>query len=469
MLDQKGLFARLAPGTEEPSDEVRFLRSVRVINAMVKSHAEESLGANPGDAAINPADSVAMGVPSSRAPHTVEPIRTQIFAALRHREYRLLFASFVVNQTGFWLSHISLQALMVDLSHGDPFQVGLLTFALLIPALVLAPIAGAIADRVDRKTIVVCCYAMVVVVASILGALSSMGAITPLLLLALAFWMGTTFAFAGPATMAIAANAVHRDDLSSAVALQSATNNLTRVVGPLLAAPLVAAGRYAVGFIVFAVASAIAGVLVSRMNVASTLDEEGSSGILERIRAGWAHARERRPALAAIVTAGCLSIFGIGHIAMLPIFATDVLGDGGLFPWLVATTAFGAMLGALVTGRDARPTLARAAVRLALYGVAFAVFASSSQVWVAFVSQFVVGYFYFAVMTGLQTLIQQLVDDSNRGRVMSLFQVSWGGLTPLGSLGMGAIAGLIGIAPTLQLAALGCVVSGIAMRIHARR
>lgn len=436
---------------------------------MGKSHAEESLGANPGDAAINPADSVAMGVPASRAPHTVEPIQSGIFAALRHRDYKLLFASFVVNQTGFWLAHISLQAQMVELSKGDPLQVGLLTFALLIPALVLAPIAGAIADRVDRKTIVLSCYATVTLVSTMLGALSSAGMMTPLLLLALAFWMGTTFAFAGPATMAIAANAVHKDDLSSAVALQSAMNNLTRVVGPLLAAPLVAAGRYEVGFTVFAVASAISGVLVSRMRVSSDIDEDDTSGIFQRIRDGFVHARERRPALAAITTAGCLSIFGIGHIAMLPIFAADVLGNEGWFPWLVSTTAFGAMLGALVTGRDAQPTLGRAAVRLAAYGVAFAVFASTDVLWVAFVTQFIVGYFYFAVMTGLQTLIQQIVDDSNRGRVMSLFQVSWGGLTPIGSLGMGAVAGVIGIASTLQLAAVGCIISGLAMRVYARR
>lgn len=437
---------------------------------MVKSHAEESLGANPGDAALNPADSVAMGVPASRAPHTVEPLRAGLFSALRHRDYKLLFASFVVNQTGFWLAHISLQALMVDLSDGDPLQVGLLTFALLSPALLLAPIAGAVADRLDRKTIVLTCYVVVTLVSTALGALSSAGAMTPLLLLSLAFAMGTTFSFAGPATMAIAANAVHQGDLSSAVALQSAMNNLTRVVGPLLAAPLVAAGRYAIGFAVFAVASALAGVLVSRMRVSNeTTAEDDASGIFERIRGGFMHARERRPALAAIVTAGCLSLFGIGHIAMLPVFAADVLGDEGLFPWLVSTTALGAMLGALATGRDPRPNLARASVRLACYGVAFALFATSSVPWLAFVTQFFVGYFYFAVMTGLQTLIQQLVDDSNRGRVMSLFQVAWGGLTPVGSLAMGALAGWIGIAPTLQLAALGCVGAGLVMRFHARR
>ena len=167
---------------------------------------------------------------------------------------------------------------------------------------------------------------------------------------------------------------------------------------------------------------------------------------------------------------------------MLPVFCEDILGDATLFPWLVSTTAFGAMLGALATGRDARPTLDRSALRLCFYGLAFGVFASSALVAaplggaalraafvVAFVSQFVVGYFYFAVMTSLQTLIQQLVDDASRGRVMSLFQVAWGGLTPVGALGMGALATVVGIEITLQVSAVACVVSGALIRRHALR
>ena len=427
---------------------------------MVKSRAEESLGANPSDAALNPADSVAMGVSAARAPNTVEPLRPGLFVALRHRDYRFLFGSFVVNQTGFWLSHISLQAFMVDLSDGDPFQVGLLTFALLIPALLFAPIAGALADRFSRKAIVLVCYAVVTVLAGLLGFMTVAGAMSAYRLMAFAFAMGATFAFVGPASTAIAANAVRTEDLPSAVALQSATNNLTRVIGPLLAAPLVAVGLYGVGFFVFAVASFIAAVLVGRMRVVNAVEQE-DLGLFQRIAMGWHHAAERKPALAGIFTAGCLSIFGIGHIAMLPIFAKDVLGDESYFPWLVAVTAFGAMLGALTSGREMRPTLSKAALRLGFYGAAFAVFALSQSLWLAFLAQFVVGYFYFAIMTGLQTLIQQLVDDSNRGRVMSLFQVAWGGLTPIGSLMMGAIAGILTISQTLLIMALACIVSGL--------
>lgn len=392
-----------------------------------------------------------------------------IFRAFRHREFRLLFAGFAVNQTGFWISHISLQGLMVGLTDNDPFQVGLLFSSLLLPALFLAPVAGVAADRFDRKWILVLCNVTVAVLAAALAALTAAGAAAPLGLVIIGFGLGATFAFAGPASNAIAANAVDTEDLASAVAIQSATNNLTRVAGPLLAAPLVATGHFAVAFSTFACAAVLSSVLVSRMRVGAAPADAPGGGVLERIRSGLVHARERPPALAALVTAGGLAMFGVAHIAMLPVYAEEVLGKTELFAWIVATTAFGAMVGALMTGREARPTLRRAALRLVVYGVALGVFASTHSIWVAFAAQLVVGYCYFAVMTGLQTLLQQLVDDTQRGRVMSLFQVAWAGLTPIGTMALGVVASAAGVVVALQGAALGCLVVGIVMSAHARR
>jgi MFS family permease len=392
-----------------------------------------------------------------------------VLRALRHREFRLLFAGFAVNQTGFWISHISLQGLMVALTDNDPFQVGLLFSSLLLPALFLAPVAGVAADRFDRKRILVLCNATVAALATALAVITSSGAAGPLSLVLIGLGLGATFAVAGPASNAIAANAVDTEDLASAVALQSATNNLTRVAGPLLAAPLVATGHFSFAFGFFACAAVLSAVLISRMRVGGATADGHGGGVFERIRSGLVHARERPPALAALLTAGGLAMFGVAHIAMLPVYAEEILGRTELFAWIVATTAFGAMVGALMTGREARPTLQRAALRLVIYGIALGVFASTHSIAVAFAAQLVVGYCYFAVMTGLQTLLQQLVDDTQRGRVMSLFQVAWAGLTPIGTMALGAVASVAGVAIALQGAALGCLIVGIAMSAHARR
>jgi MFS family permease len=427
---------------------------------MVKSHVEESLGANPGDAALNPADSVAMGVPSSKSERG-PVVRSGMFSALSHRAFRLLFVSFLINQTGFWISHISLQGLMVELTDNDARQSGMLFFWLFMPAFLLAPIAGVVADRFDRKRIVLVCYALVASCCASLAALTHSGAMTPTLLLGIAFSLGVSFAFSGPASMAIAANSVPANDLASAVSLQSAANNLTRVAGPLIAAPLVASNRFDLSFGLYFLAALIAGGLTATMRIRHYEPDREEGGIFERMANGFVHARERQPALPALSAVAMLSLFGISHTVLLPVFAQDVLGSKTHFAWLAAATGLGAMVGALWTGRAKKVlSLRGASIQLSLYGMVLVVFARSESLIPALITQAVIGYFYFSVMTTLQTLIQQIVDESKRGRVMSLFQVCWAGLVPFGSLLLGYLAAPLGAAVAIQAAAGVCIVYG---------
>jgi MFS family permease len=431
---------------------------------VVKAHVEESLGANPGDAALNPADSVAMGVPSAKAPRFLDSSRGRPFRALRHPAFRLLFTAFLVNQTGFWVSHVSLQAMMASLSGSDPLLIGQLFFAMFIPAFLLAPIAGVVADRVDRKKILLVGYCAVAGVCAALAYFAATGAMTPHLLMGLSLLMGTCFSFLGPANMALAANAVSEEDLVSAVSLQSVLNNGTRVIGPALAAPLVLSGRFEIAFGVYCGATLIAAWLTWRMQVPALLLEDEEGGILARMRSGLQHAQDRRPAMAALFTVAWMSLFGVSHTALLPVFAERVLGDASVFAWIVAATGFGAMAGAFTVGyTSGPPTLRSACFYMLGFGISLAVFSQSTTLAVALGTQIAVGYFYFAVMTTLQTLLQQLVDESKRGRVMSLFQVAWAGVVPFGGLGMGAVASATGVVPTLLGGALCCTVFAIAM------
>ncbi|MAE94038.1 MAG: hypothetical protein CL910_05205 [Deltaproteobacteria bacterium] len=433
---------------------------------MVKSHVEESLGANPADAALNPADSVAMGVPAARAPRLLESPRARAFRALRNPPFRLLFSAFLVNQTGFWISHVSLQGLMAHLSGSDATQQGRLFFAMFIPAFVLAPMAGVAADRFDRKRIVLACYAGVAAVTAALAVAAASGSVTPLSLQGFGFGLGLCFAFSGPANMALAANSVPDDDLSSAVSLQSTANNLTRVVGPALAAPLLATSRFEIAFAVFTVAAILAALLTARMKPRPYEPEAEEGGILARLAAGLAHARERRPALPALITVAWVSLFGVSHVALTPIFAKEVLGDADWFAWIVVTTGIGAMAGALTSGyRVGRPTLRAAAGQTFAFGMSLLAFAASTSPPVALLVQVFVGYFYFAVMTNLQRLIQEIVAEQQRGRVMSLFQVAWGGIVPFGGLAMGYAADSLGTSVTIAVggALLGVYASVLAL------
>ena len=434
---------------------------------MVKTHIEESLGANPADAALNPADSVAMGVQSANAPlHG----RGRLFQALERREYRLLFTAFLINQVGFWISHISMQGLMADLSGNDPFSLGLLFFALFLPAFLLAPLAGVAADHLDRQRIMASSYLAVGLCAGLLAALTAGEWMSVPLLLLVSFLMGTAFSFAGPASMALVANAVSLRELPSAVSLQSVANNLTRVTGPALAAPLIAAHHFEVSFAIFLVLSLVSAWLVARMRPTPYVPEADESGIMARLRNGLEHARERRPTLPALVTVATMSLFGVSHMALIPIYAEKVLGDLGTFSWIVVTTGLGAMCGALATGFSRKsPSLRRSAARMLAYGGALVLFAQSTTPLWALIAQFAVGYFYFAVMTSLQTLIQQRVDENKRGRVMSLFQVCWAGVIPFGGLGMGALCAELGVVTTLSAAGAACALYAVGVLALAGR
>jgi predicted MFS family arabinose efflux permease len=326
------------------------------------------------------------------------------------------------------------------------------------------------ADRLDRKRIVLTCYLIVGTLTGVLALLSANEAIGAPGALLVATLLGTCFAFSGPASFALAANAVPAADLPSAVSLSSTANNLTRVMGPLIAAPLVAAGAYAFGFAGYMVAALTAALLTALMRVTPYTPEVDEASLLGRLRNGLTHARERRPAVPALITVATLSLFGVSHVALLPVYAEAVLGDQNLFTWIVVASGIGAMAGTLSTGyRRTTPTLAAAALRMLGYGAALAAFAAAPSLPLALISQLAVGFFYFSVMTSLQTLIQLLVDESKRGRVMSLFQISWAGLIPFGALGMGAVASAVGVQATLLGGASICAGFGAVMWFRAHR
>lgn len=438
----------------------------RPTRTVTRTHPEESLGANPGDAALNPADSVAMGVPASRARRESG---TGTFRALSHPAFRLLFVAFIINQTGFWISHLSLQAQMTQLTNNDTRLIGLLFFFLFVPAFLFAPIAGVAADRFDRKRIILCCYGLIASCCAVLAITTALGAMTPNRMLALAACMGLSFAFSGPASFAIAANSVPAEDLPSAVSLQSAANNLTRVLGPFVATPLVATGRFDISFAIYLVAALIAALLTMLMKISPLDLDDDESGIWHRIQIGVQHARERHPAVPALSLVAMLSFFGVSHTVLITSYATDVLEDPRAFTWLVCATGAGAVAGALRSGRNANPGVFSASKLLIVYGAALAAFAATHNLVTALIAQVVIGFCYFAVMTSLQTLIQQVVDESKRGRVMSLFQVCWAGLVPFGSLSMGYLAVPIGTPATLMLAALVCLAYGGTMAMVSRR
>jgi MFS family permease len=342
------------------------------------------------------------------------------------------------------MSHVTLQGLVEDrAADGDNLAVTWLFVALFVPQLVIGPFAGVLADRLERRRVVVACYVAGATTAAALAVLTAASDAPPLwaiYLLALA--LGSSFSFIGPSAGALVVNSVHPDDVASAISMQAAVQNMTRVAGPILAAGIIASGRFHLGFAGFALATATAALLMTRVKVAPHEIVPDSLGVFGRMAVGFRHARERTPAVLAITTVAVASVFGVAHTALIPSFTSEVLGeDAGRFGVIVAATGIGAIVGALTVGYSKRePSMTRGAASLFLYGVCLTGFAMSDTLAVAVAWQVVLGFFYFGTMTTLQTLVQQVVADDMRGRVMSLFGIAWGGLVWVGTLILGLAA-----------------------------
>jgi predicted MFS family arabinose efflux permease len=369
----------------------------------------------------------------------------------------------MVGQFGFWIAFIAFQVLMSRLTDANGRWLGLLFFVNFFPMLIFTPIAGVVADRIERRRILMRTFSLMALVMSALALLVLSGGASPLRLLPFAFAVGTIFAFNAPASQAIVAHSVPPLDLPSAISLQSSGAQLARVVGPTVAAPLLALWNEGAAFAAYAVSSVIVVFLLRRLELTPYEPEHDETGFIGRVRRGFDHARERPPSLAALSVLAMSSLFAAAYLALLPVLANDVYDRGPTgFATLAAVTGLGSMIGALTTAfRTSLPTLRSTALLVAAFGGAVAAFALVPSWNLALVAVVLVGGFYFSAMTTLNTLVQSLADENMRGRISSLFVIGWAGLVPIGGLWQGAAGQAIG--PRTTLAIAGCITAVYAL------
>ncbi|MEX2256938.1 MAG: MFS transporter [Acidimicrobiia bacterium] len=389
--------------------------------------------------------------------------RHRPFRALRRREFRLLFSAYAIGDVGFWISHISLQSEMARVTDSSSLWLGVLFFSTFIPMLVFAPAAGVVADRVDRKRMLVVTRVLVGLLATTLAALVLSEIESAAMLSGFGFLLGTLFAFMAPAQLAATANSVPPSDLSSAISLESAGNNLSRIAGPALAAPILATWGAGWAFAVYALSNAlmVATLLPIRLTRQPRSPDDGSAW--QRWKDGLRHARDRPPAVAALVTMSVFSVFGAAHVALYPVFTTQVLDHPRTdFTMLVIASGIGAVVGALSTGfRRTVPTLRTAAIWVVGFGLFAAAFALSTSWTLSLVLLVGVGFCYFSTTTSLNTMLQHLADDDKRGRIMGLFTLTWAGLIPFGGIWMGAVADVSSAPVAVALGATVCLAYGL--------
>ena len=383
--------------------------------------------------------------------------RTRVARAFRHRTFVVLWSSMLVYRVGFWVGSITFQWLVARTTDTSPLMLGLLSFFNLIPMLLLSPLSGVLADRIDRRHIMVVTQAFVAVVAGFLAVLIATGHGDSLpALFTFAFVFGIAMAFNAPANQAAVANAVPREDLGSAISLNAIAMNLSRIAGPALAGPMLIAWGAGPTFGLWALMSLAGAVALGRITFTPYEPEVNTHGVFRRIADGIDHARDRSPALLALALVGAVSALGTSYVAVIAVIAYDTLGQGDrAFTMLVSFTGIGAIIGALFAGhRNLTPSLSHVAWWAAAYGLVQGAFAMSRSLALSLMLIALVGGLNFYVMTSLNTLLQHLIAEAKRGRVMSLFMLAWAGLYPVGSLGLGALGQAVSLPAALLAFAL---------------
>src|SRR5271155_4500396 len=373
-----------------------------------------------------------------------------IVRALGNPNYRIYAIGNFISLCGTWLQRIAIGWLAWQLSHSATW-LGLVSFADLFPTVILSPIAGTLADRLDR-------VAMAQAIA--LAALTYAGAMTIGWLFALSLAMGMVNAFNQPARLALIPSLVDRPDLASAVALNSTIFNSARFLGPAAAGFLIAHVSVALAFAVNAASYTVFSAALLRIR----LTDRAPTGarrrnFLEDSLEGYGYVARHAGIGPMMVLLTATALCTRGFTELLPGFADAVFGRGAQgLAWLTATTGLGAMVGGVLRASRGEPRgLTRVVIaNLLVMSLALIAFTATTSYWLALPCLFVAGFSLVVNGIGAQTLIQTAVDSAMRGRVMSLYGMIFRGGPALGTLIMGTAASQLGLRLPVAAGALLC-------------
>lgn len=386
---------------------------------------------------------------------------------LRHVTFRRVFIGAFLSNIGMWMQNVVLGALAYDLTHSATF-VGQVIFAQLGPFLFLAPIGGLMADKLDRRRLLI-----VVALTQIALSLALAAIVVPddpnrTAILAVVFGIGVGQAIFGPTFSAVMPLLVDREDLPGAVSLNSAQMNASRLIGPMIGAFVSSeAGAPAVFILNAASRFFVIGALMS-VTLPDPTDHvtRGLRALGEGLRIAWTNRIVGR----CLATISLFSLISLVFIGQLPVLADrnfDIDPSGRAYGFLYACFALGGTLGALsigsVLGHLSKARLTR--VFLGGYAGSLAVFALVRGPTLAYPMATVVGFAYIALVTSLMTLLQEQSDDEVRGRVMALWMVGWGGMVPLGNLIAGPIIDATSITAVVLVGAAFAVVLAAKVRL----
>ncbi len=383
-----------------------------------------------------------------------------IFRALSSRNYRLFFCGQGISLIGTWMQQIAMSWLVYRMTN-SPFLLGLIGFSSQICSLFFSPFAGVISDRWNRHRILVATQSLSMVQALFLAVLTLTGVVTVLHLIILALFLGSLNAFDMPTRQAFVVELVEkREDLANAIALNSFLFNSARLVGPSIAGVLIAILGEGMCFLINALSFLAVIVALLAMKVAHHKEGIQEVQILQEFKEGLIYALGFPPIRSILFFLGWISLIGTANTTLMPVFAKKILHGGPqTYGFLMAAMGAGAIIGAIfLASRTSVLGLGRIiAIASGIFGIGLISFSLSHSLWLSFSVLLLVGFGMMVHMASSNTILQTMVDDDKRGRVMSLYVMAFMGMAPLGSLAGGSLADLIGAPYTLAIGGASCL------------
>ena len=383
--------------------------------------------------------------------------------ALRHRNYRLFFGGQSVSLVGTWITRIATAWLVYRLT-GSELLLGVVGFCGQIPTLVLSPFAGVLVDRWDRHRILVVTQVLSMLQSVALAALAFPRIITVYDILVLQVVQGIINAFDTPARQAFVIEMVgSREDLPNAIALNSSMVNGSRIIGPSIGGALIAAFGEGWCFALDAISylAVIASLLAMQVNRAKRT--RASTPVWEELRSGVRYAIGSVPIRTALLLLAIVSTMGMPYTVLMPAIAATVLHGGAhTLGFLMTASGVGALVGALyLASRHTVLGLGRAIlVATLLFGLGLVAFALSRNFWLSLLVLPIVGAGMMVQMASTNTILQTIVEEELRGRVMAFYTMAFLGTAPIGSLLAGVVADRIGTPATILIGGVVCIVAG---------
>ncbi len=400
--------------------------------------------------------------------------------ALAHRNYRLYFLGQGVSLVGTWMTRVATGWLVFRISTSGTFDaawlLGVVGFAGQVPSFFLGPFAGVLVDRWDRHRLLVVTQVLSLVQSALLAVVAfrgEPGLATIAQVVVLAALQGMINAFDMPGRQAFLVEMIeNKDDLPNAIALNSSLVNGARLVGPSLAGALIALTGEAWCFVADAVSYVAVVVALLLMNVPRRPHASHAAPLGRRLAEGFTYSFGFAPIRALLLLLGLVSFMGMPYSVLMPIFAADVLGGGPfMLGLLTGASGVGALAGALyLASRHSVLGLGRIIVAATIiFGLALVGFALSPWLWLSLPLLLAVGFGMMVQMAASNTILQTIVDEDKRGRVMSFYGMMFLGMAPFGSLFAGSLAGVIGAPGAVLVGGLASMAGGVLFALNLPR